>query len=95
MSEVIYKFPLQPLGETAVTVLTLPSGALLRAAAMQHGQLCLWMQVNRNNAPQARTFQVVGTGQPIPGNANFIATVQDGSFVWHVFEILPPTQRTP
>lgn len=40
-----------------------------------------------------RTFQVFGTGQPIPSTARLIGTTErlDG-LVWHLYEIFPEAQ---
>jgi hypothetical protein len=90
---VIYKYPLTPLDEASVTVLTLPSFALPRTAAMQNGRLCLWIQVDPDSAPLERAFAVFGTGHPLPVDATYIATVPDGPFVWHIFEVPRPTAQ--
>ncbi|KQR37758.1 hypothetical protein [Deinococcus sp. Leaf326] len=91
MPQVMYKYPLTPLDEASVTVLTLPSFALPRMAAMQNGELCLWIQVDPDSAPLERAFEVFGTGQPLPLYATYIATVLNGPFVWHIFEVPRPT----
>lgn len=81
----IYKYPIK-LAD--VQTLNLPFGAEILTIQMQHGNLCLWAKVQENvGDTEARTIEVFGTGQPMDFDSRtYIATVQDGSFVWHVFE---------
>jgi hypothetical protein len=47
--------------------------------------------------PMVRTFQVFGTGQPLPDNAAHIGTAlagRGGTLVWHLFELLVGTAAT-
>jgi len=52
----------------------------------------LWALVDDDNAPSERTFEVFGTGNPIPVDMGiervYIGTFQQGGFVWHLFERL-------
>jgi len=58
--------------------------------AIQNGQPCLWALVlPDSNEPAGKLFQVFGTGHEIPLPAKYIATTQDGLFVWHLFEVQP------
>ena len=84
---VIYKYPLEEgIGSQQVE---LPAGARILCAQMQGPSLFLWAIVNPVHPFEHRNFFVVGTGQPFPeGTASYISTVQQGPFVWHVFEVL-------
>lgn len=81
----IYKFPLQVTNEQ---VLRLQIGAQLLDVQIQHDVLCLWALVDTNQIQmEDRTLNIYGTGHPASDNpGNFIATVQQGPMVWHVFE---------
>lgn len=76
-------------------VLNLPRNARVLSAGKQRGKtgISLWYQF-RDGTPEAeepRTFIVLGTGEPEGENLlnqEFIGTVIDDPFVWHVFEIL-------
>ena len=86
MSDIIYKYELS-LG---LTSLRFPLDAEVLSAQMQDGKLCIWVKqpepVIATRVLQQRTFLVVGTGRSLKGIFTHIDTVQDGSFVWHVFE---------
>ena len=68
-----------------------PAGAEIVACQMTPGeQLCLWYLHAGAEERQARTFLVYGTGHPIQGGPlEHVGTVQQGPFVWHVFEVRP------
>ncbi len=87
MAKRIYKYPLQ-LGET---ILKLPFGAQVLTAQDQGGTITIWALVNTEDIqPETRKFTVVGTGHTLPDSAdvsNWIATLQQGQYVWHVFEL--------
>lgn len=80
----IHKYPLNL--DTEQT-LTMPAAAEILSVQDQGGVLCIWALVDTDRLPEERRFRVYGTGHAI---ANFphkyLATVIQGSFVWHVFE---------
>ncbi len=82
----IYKYPIKVVDMQTVLI---PSGAEILCAQMQNGVLCLWARCCSENEPKPRSISVNGTGNPIDGNYfhKYIGSVQDGYFVWHVFEI--------
>lgn len=91
----IYKYPLS-LRE-AKTLVKMPRDAVVRHVGMQNGDVTIWAEVLPDNPTVTRTFHVFGTGHPIttePGSTDFVGTVFDGPFVWHVFDagerIWPP-----
>lgn len=74
--------------------MALPVGArILRvetAKSRSQGRtsLVFWAEVDRDAPTEQRRFAVLGTGQPIPHIAlEHVATVRDGYFVWHVYEV--------
>ena len=78
----IYKYPLLDLGRQELMV---PPGRIL-CVQMQRDTPCLWAMVDTDQLQAPNIIHVVGTGQPMPsGVLEYIGTVQDGSFVWHVF----------
>lgn len=86
MSLVIYKYPMSQ--ET--TYIPMPKGAQILDVQMQHGVPTIWALVHETAELETRNFQTVGTGQSLSDNMkdySHIGTVQDGSFVWHIFEV--------
>lgn len=82
----IWKFDLVPLDDL-VTV-PLPDGAVILDVQMQRAKLCLWARVNPNCEVVPRTFAIYGTGRPMfDVEQEHVATIQDGAFVWHIFEL--------
>lgn len=80
----IWKFPLAITDQQAISM---PSYADIVSVQRQGDSLCLWAIVAPENPQQRRDIRIVGTGHPMPDDRLvFIATVQDGPFVWHVFE---------
>jgi hypothetical protein len=54
--------------------------------AIQDGKLCLWASVDPERNPSTIRIFIVGTGHPIPADANnYVGTVQDRMFIWHVY----------
>jgi len=53
----------------------------------QHGSPCIWYEFNPDAGPSFQTrveVIVVGTGHPAPPSPYaYVATTQDGRFVWH------------
>lgn len=72
-------------------VLHLPLDAQILTAQQQREELMIWALVNpKEKETEERTLAVVGTGNPFPNcdDCEYIATVQTGQFVWHVFEVI-------
>lgn len=68
--------------------LALPEGAKVLTAQEQGGGIKMWVLVNPEVRRMVeRTFRVYGIGEDIPLTpGTYIATVQTGWTVWHVFE---------
>jgi hypothetical protein len=89
---VILKYPLRLTDQQDVVM---PVGADIFTAKMQSGTLWLWAIVDESvTEALTRDIRILGTGNPFPEDLkawqsrDFIGTVFDGSFVWHVFERL-------
>ena len=81
----IWKFPLELTNKQEVQM---PVGANVISVDNQHGQICMWALVNDEAEKETRTFEVVGTGHYMRDiDRDFVGTVQQGPFVWHVFEV--------
>jgi hypothetical protein len=47
----------------------------------------MWALVDQTASTEQRAFIVRGTGHPVPGDVTYVATMRDGRFVWHLFEV--------
>lgn len=79
----------------------MPLGAVIRHVEEQDGVVCIWAEcfvslddkgaIDMNKTSYAdREFIIYGTGQHIPDGkpyAFFVATIQSGPMVWHIFEL--------
>lgn len=88
----IYKYRI-PVEDT-VTV-EMPRGAVIvHVASDRHGTLAVWAIVDTGQPGERRAIYVRGTGHPLPdARSRYIATVEDGPLVWHVFEPMQPAMR--
>lgn len=80
----IFKYPLEL---TDAQVLQLPAGAKPLHVDDQQGQLCLWAAVDPSRETKPYAVAIVGTGHDLPDvlAIKHLGSVQQGSFVWHVF----------
>lgn len=67
-------------------------GATILSVQEQDGVICVWVLVDTLQPLVQYFFSIFGTGQPLPDGFNpfkarnrHLATVQQGSLVWHVF----------
>jgi len=88
------KYPLFDMGnvvlDDSVTIKG-PWPTSFQHLAMQGRVITLWAIAGDMLPTKDRTFLVVGTGHVIQGDLGYVGTVQDGMYVWHVFEKFPPT----
>ena len=80
----VYKYPIK---SGVVNTLTVPHDAKVLHVAIQNACICLWIMVDTAYPNTERDFKIFGTGMPVPYSASYIGTVQDLSFVWHIFEV--------
>jgi hypothetical protein len=71
------------------SVVPMPIGSTVLSVQYQDDQLCLWARVDHNADHEMRVFGIFGTGHLIPEGSTYVGTVQEGRFVWHVFEEIP------
>lgn len=80
---IVYKYPMN-LGYNNIT---LPLESEIVHAAMQYGQLHIWVEQDPNRPFVQREFNVYPTGQYIHNNNEMhVSTVVAGDFVWHLYE---------
>lgn len=91
-SRCIWKFTLEVTDRQAIEM---PAGAEILDVQIQRISddsrlLCLWAIVDSRAEREMRSIAIVGTGNPMSldlSAEDYIGTVQDGMFVWHVFEV--------
>lgn len=85
----VYKYR---IGVKDVVTISLPKEAEILSIQMQSNELYLWALVDTENALEDRYIEVFGTGQGIYSDVGierkYITTVQQSSYVWHIFERL-------
>jgi hypothetical protein len=82
----IFKYSLDLVEKQKIEM---PTNAKILSVQDQRGTICIWAEVG-DYTETGRTFRIVGTGHQIPDESlNFIATVQQGDFVWHIYEQAP------
>ncbi len=88
MSNVIWKYS---LGPTNNHTLSMPKGAEVIHADIQHGEFFIWAIIPDPGAEKENRYFLIG---PTGGSGdcrfkkeNHITTFLDGSYVWHIFEV--------
>lgn len=51
----------------------------------------MWVKLDPDREPLKHTFEIVGTGNPVPENSEYVATWQQDGYVWHLFELIRTT----
>ena len=83
----ILKYPV-PLALLPTTI-DIPQGSVIRHVAMQGETPCIWAEVDEEQQTTERTFRFYGTGHHVEPGWQWVGTVQQPPFVWHIFEKVP------
>ena len=83
---IIYKYHFK-LGDTVE--IEMPLASQILSVQIQNGMYCLWALIDQEiTTVVKRKLAIRGTGNPIKGSlGRYIATIQNGLFVWHVFDL--------
>lgn len=88
----IYKYTLtRPENTYGMVDVQMPAESEVMSAIVQNGQIVVYALVEKDliGAPITRRFYIAGTGQSAPDEVMdsffFMNSVQQGSFVWHIF----------
>lgn len=77
----IFKYEVNPRWPSVA----MPKGARLLTADVQGGGIMLWAEVDVQAPPVDRRIVVAVTGGEVP-DGTWLATVQIGAFVFHVYD---------
>ncbi len=81
----IWKYKLELVAEQKIQV---REGANALSVGLDpNGDLCVWVELKPGNPPATIKIQIVGTGDESNKTSfpNFIGTVVQGRYVWHVY----------
>lgn len=80
----IFKYPLGSIGNNRKRM---PKGArVIHAGYDPNGALCVWAEVETDNEDVDRFFRLIGTGQPLEDGLKYVGTVQEGPYMWHIYD---------
>ncbi len=74
---------------SAVQLVIMPKGAIIRYFGLQHGEPTLWVEVDPDAEQEGRQFRQIGTGHLFEVGSLYIGTWFEGPFVWHLYEVFP------
>lgn len=60
-------------------------GSILHVGLDGNRDICLWAAVDPNDPVMDIEIIIAGTGHPLPHIGDYIGTVQQHGFIWHVF----------
>ena len=83
----IYKYDISGVFGGDVSVV-MPKRSKVLSVQYQGTSLCVWAAVRTGFEVGWRKFSVFGTGQEVPDRYlgwEHVGTVQQGSYVWHIF----------
>jgi len=86
----MFKYPLFDVSQAAfdeITEVMAPPSLGINHIAMQNSVVTLWSLVDIESKPIKRRFRIVGTGHEMEPIGNYLGSVQERVFVWHIFEI--------
>ena len=81
MSKTIHKYILTSRVE-------MPKGAQILDIQMQGALIQIWALVDPTAPMEVRRFETAGTGWTVGEGLWYIKSLQDGSYVWHIFEAI-------
>jgi len=71
---------------TSKFVMEMPEHHKILSFQMQDGRAYLWAIVDPETPLKSKGFHIYGTGQDMGYFGNYIGTVQERGYVWHLFE---------
>lgn len=85
MKQIIHKKQLQLLDNQTIY---LPIGMEILCVQLQNGHICIWYKFEpmEGHPTYEHSIDIIGTGNMIDDDHEYIGTVQQDGFVWHVFQ---------
>jgi len=88
--KVVFKYHVK---RVQVQTIELPKNAIFRHFAVQNNELWAWFEIPADHVMklgpvEERHFELSGTGEWIPDPLLYLGTVNDGHFVWHLYEVV-------
>lgn len=85
----IFKYPFNITNDEGFYVFSIPDRSRILCVQDQDGKICMWAEVSEDFPTVERKFQILGTGKNFTVELDrfYIGSVQQESFVWHVYEI--------
>lgn len=85
----IYKYPLTLIekGDGIALAEFLPKHVCeIKKVAIQNREWFVWCEVNLDKpSKSSRTLYIIGTGRPVPYGKNYLDSVFDRVYVWHIY----------
>jgi hypothetical protein len=82
---IIYKYP---LGIGSPNYITVPKDAKVVRFGMQGGVPTIWVLQNLDIIIKiTHVYEIYGTGMEVNNNNAYIASCEDGVFIWHLFRV--------
>lgn len=81
----VWKFPLTGITVEGEVNLRMPVNSQPLCIQVQEGKPCLWVLAYPNNPQMDYHFYIVGTGQPVESDWQYVGTWQEPPYVWHLF----------
>ena len=87
----MFKYLISSATSQQVAVL-MREGVIIRAVGIQGHRIYVWGEtpVHAVAPTVTRTFRTIGTGDDVPDVGDYLGTVFDGPYVWHVYEVGTP-----
>lgn len=88
----IYKYAVCP-SEDPIKIKTYRDAQILSCGLDGRGEPSIWVLINDEEPEEFLNMLCVGTGWPLDSliepfdNLGFVGTINDGPYVWHVFEV--------
>lgn len=78
----IYKYPLDLADQQTISM---PEGAEMLSIGQSRDQIILWVMADPAAALRDYVFRIVGTGNEVPDGLQYLGTVQQSTYAWHIF----------
>ncbi len=78
----IFKYPIRL---TPLQDIEIPEGAYFLDVQLQEKQICIWAIVDTEREKEQHKIVIRGTGHDVQEDIDYLGTVQQDGYVWHIF----------